>query len=70
MKLLINAKIFPNNRSRSIIIKNNKIEFIGNQDDINISSKSLDIIDCKNNSVLPGLIDAHIHLFESISNLE
>jgi len=49
MKLLINAKIFPNNRSRSIIIKNNKIEFIGNQDDINISSKSLDIIDCKNN---------------------
>jgi hypothetical protein len=70
MKLLINAKIFPNNRSRSIIIKNNKIEFIGNQDDINISSKSLDIIDCKNNSVLPGLIDAHIHLFESVSNLE
>ena len=45
MKLLINAKIFPDNSSKSIIIKNNKIAFIGNQDGINISTKSLDIID-------------------------
>jgi len=70
MKLLINAKIFPNIQSKSILIKNNKIKFIGDLDDINISSKSLDIIDCENNSVLPGFIDSHIHLFESISNLE
>ena len=70
MKLLINAKIFPDNSSKSIIIKNNKIAFIGNQDDINISTKSLDIVDCKNNTVLPGFIDGHIHLFESVSNLE
>ena len=70
MKLLINAKIFPNIQSKSILIKNNKIKFIGDLDDINISSKSLNIIDCKNNSVLPGFIDSHIHLFESISNLE
>ena len=66
MKLLINAKIFPNIQSKSILIKNNKIKFIGDLDDINISFKSLDIIDCKNNSVLPGFIDSHIHLFESI----
>ena len=70
MKLLINAKIFPNIQSKSILIKNDRIKFIGDIDDINISSKSLDIIDCKNNSVLPGFIDSHIHLFESISNLE
>ena len=70
MKLLINAKIFPDNSSKSIIIKNNKIAFIGDQDDINISTKSLDIVDCKNNTVLPGFIDGHIHLFESVSNLE
>ena len=37
---------------------------------LNISSKLLDIIDCNNNSVLPGFIDSHMHLFESISNLE
>ena len=70
MKLLINAKIFPYYNSKSIIINNNKIEFIGDLEDINISSKSLDIIDCNNNTVLPGFIDSHIHLFESISNLE
>ena len=46
MKLLINAKIFPNIQSKSILIKNNKIKFIGALDDINISSKSLNIIDC------------------------
>ena len=70
MKLLINAKIFPYIHSKSILIKNNKIKFIGDLDDINISSKLLDIIDCNNNSVLPGFIDSHMHLFESISNLE
>ena len=70
MKLLINAKIFPYYNSKSIIINNNKIEFIGDLEDINISSKSVDIIDCNNNTVLPGFIDSHIHLFESISNLE
>ena len=57
MKLLINAKIFPYIHSKSILIKNNKIKFIGDLDDINISSKLLDIIDCNNNSVLPGFIE-------------
>ena len=70
MKLLINAKIFPDINSQSILIKNNKIEYIGNSDEINIPSKSLKIIDCESNSVLPGFIDSHMHLFESISNLE
>ena len=70
MKLLINAKIFPDINSQSILIKNNKIEYIGNSDEINIPSKSLKLIDCENNSVLPGFIDSHMHLFESISNLE
>ena len=70
MKLLINAKIFPDNNPKSIIIKNNIIKYIGDSRDINISTKSLDIIDCNNNSILPGFIDSHLHLFESISNLD
>ena len=70
MKLLINAKIFPFIHSKSILIKNNIIKFIGDLDDINISSKLLDIIDCNNNSVLPGFIDSHMHLFESISKFQ
>ena len=70
MKLLINAKIFPDNNPKSIIIKNNIIKYIGDSRDINISTKSLDIIDCNNNTILPGFIDSHLHLFESISNLD
>ena len=38
MKLLINAKIFPDNNPKSIIIKNNIIKYIGDSRDINIST--------------------------------
>jgi len=69
MKLLVNAKIFSSKRPQSILIQNEKIIFIGDFKDINISNDSLEIIDCKNNSVLPGFIDGHCHPFETISNL-
>ena len=69
MKLLVNAKIFSSKKSQSILIQNEKIIFIGDSKDINISCESLEIIDCKNNSVLPGFIDGHCHPFETISNL-
>ena len=69
MKLLVNAKIFSSKKSQSILIQNEKIIFIGDSKDINISCESLEIIDCENNSVLPGFIDGHCHPFETISNL-
>ena len=68
MKLLVNAKIFPSTKSQSILINKNKIIFIGDETEINISLNTSDIIDCNNNTVLPGFIDAHCHPFEIISN--
>ncbi len=70
MKLLSNAKIFPSLKSQSILIDKGKIIFIGDKNKINFSLKDLDIIDCENNSILPGLIDGHCHPLEVVSNIE
>ena len=70
MKLLSNAKIFPSLKSQSILIDKGKIIFIGDKNKINFSLKDLDIIDCENNSILPGLIDGHCHPLEVVSNME
>ena len=69
MKLLVNAKIFPSNKSQSILINKNKIIFIGDRKEINISLNASDIINCNNNTVLPGFIDGHCHPFEIVSNM-
>ena len=69
MKLLVNAKIFPSTKSQAILIDNNKIIFIGEKTKINISLNSSDIIDCNDNTVLPGFIDGHCHPFEIVSNM-
>ena len=69
MKLLVNAKIFPSTKSQAILINKNKIIFIGEKTKINISLNSSDIIDCKDNTVLPGFIDGHCHPFEIVSNM-
>ena len=70
MKLLSNAKIFPSLKSQSILIDKGKIIFIGDKNKINFSLKNLDIIDCENKSILPGLIDGHCHPLEVVSNME
>ena len=69
MKLLVNAKIFPSTKSQAILINQNKIIFIGEKTKINISLNSSDIIDCNDNTVLPGFIDGHCHPFEIVSNM-
>ena len=69
MKLLTNAKIFPSLNSESILIDKGKIIFIGDKNKINLSLNDLDIIDCENKSILPGLIDGHCHPLEVISNM-
>ena len=74
MKILIkNAAIVTQNKKREyiskgfIVIKNDKLEKIieGNPRDRDIK-KSDKIIDAKGMIVLPGLVNAHIHLGESI----
>ena len=66
MKLLVNAKIFPSTKSQAILINKNKIIFIGEKTKLNISLNSSDIIDCKDNTVLPVVIDGHCHPFEIV----
>lgn len=74
MRILIkNAFIITQNKRRDyiskgfIMIKNDKFEKIieGNPTDKDIE-KSNKIIDAKNMAVLPGFINAHVHLGESI----
>ena len=54
-RILVNGKVYVKN----ILIKNGKISKITNKE-----PKSENIIDAKNNFVLPGLIDAHVHFRE------
>ncbi len=62
--LIINAKIVTMEDKTYdngyILIKDNKIENIGDMQDINITSDN--IIDAQGGLVLPGFIDAHSHL--------
>lgn len=56
---LIDGKSDEVKRNAFILVKGNKIERVGNFE----IPKSADIIDLSNMTVLPGLIDAHVHLF-------
>lgn len=69
MIALINGKIysFPNIRKKfeALIIKNKKIDFIGSNKEVlkKINKiRNVEIIDLKGKTVLPGLIDTHVHL--------
>jgi len=74
MRILIkNAFIITQNKKREniskgfIIVKNNKFEDIGSEDYRKEDTKKFDkIIDARNLVVLPGLINSHVHLGESI----
>ena len=62
MSLLIkNCRILANNKfySKNILIRNGKISKITNKE-----PKSEKVIDAKNNFVMPGAIDVHVHLRE------
>ncbi|MBI2655647.1 dihydroorotase [Candidatus Woesearchaeota archaeon] len=54
-RIVVNEKVY----SKNILIKNGKISKITNKE-----PKADKIIDVKNNLVLPGLIDAHVHMRE------
>ena len=49
-----------------IIVRNNVIEAVGDANRINIPSGAIEI-DLSNSTILPGLIDAHVHLTSDAS---
>jgi predicted amidohydrolase YtcJ len=65
--ILINANIYTLDNSMykpdAIIVRENKIFDLGKSEEILSKYKSDKIIDLKGKTVLPGLIDAHAHMF-------
>ena len=73
-KVFFNADIFTNNqenfRPDSIVVEGNSISWIGNFQDLNISNyNNPEFIDCRNNSLLPGFIDSHMHFLAYCTSL-
>jgi predicted amidohydrolase YtcJ len=74
----INANIVTLNphrpRARWIVINDERITFIGEQDDLNKNLLSnTKVIDCNGKTIIPGFIDAHLHiraLAESLVTLD
>ena len=52
-------------RDGVILIDGDKIELIGTKKEVDIPLNT-EIIDCSNNTILPGLIDPHRHLCGSM----
>ena len=76
-RLLANATIITVNKSREVIlngailIENGRITALGKTSDL-VNQPSLnekgevDIIDCKNRIIIPGLVNTHAHLAQSL----
>lgn len=65
--LFHNAKILTGTQTDckfdSLLVQNNKIIKLGSFEDCkSLSSENVQLIDCKQNSLLPGFIDAHNHI--------
>ena len=71
-KLFINGEIYSMKKEgekfQSLGIKDGKIIFLGTNDEVkNVSSKEL--IDLKGKMMIPGMADAHLHLYAYCQNL-
>ena len=71
-KLFINGEIYSMKKEgekfQSLCVKDGKITFLGTNDEAkNISSKEL--IDLKGKMMIPGMADAHLHLYAYCQNL-
>src|SRR5690554_3799265 len=65
---LKNAKIIRNDLSyaNALVIDNNKIVYVGDEHNAqHFIDNQTHIIDCKNNLVLPGFNDSHLHLLKT-----
>jgi len=66
-RLLINAKVYTVNPKQpwaeAVAVRGNKIIFVGSRVDANkIINASTEIIDCKGQFLMPGLIEGHGHI--------
>jgi len=77
LRLLTNATIVTVNKSREIIldgailVENGRITALGKTSDLmdgvnQNGNRDLDIIDCKNKIIIPGLVNTHAHLAQSL----
>ncbi|KAI4661858.1 uncharacterized protein J4E78_004648 [Alternaria triticimaculans] len=77
LRLLTNATIVTVNKSREIIldgailVENGRITAIGKTSDLidqvnHSENRDLDIVDCKNKIIIPGLVNTHAHLAQSL----
>jgi predicted amidohydrolase YtcJ len=67
--IILNANVITLNskqpRAEAIAIENEKIVAVGSNEQIlTHKSKNTETIDCKNKTVVPGLVDCHIHMLE------
>lgn len=68
-KVYKNAKVYSvlldgsEVHAEAVAIKDDKFVYIGDNNQVNdYIDKSTEVIDCKGNSIIPGLTDAHLHI--------
>ena len=54
----------------AILIKDNKIEYVGPEDSLKIPSAKIRRIDAEDGYLLPGFVDTHVHIMEEGFRLE
>lgn len=70
--VILNGKLltFDGADAEALAIKNGIITAVGTNDDIRDFAGNARVIDAQGNTVLPGFIDSHVHLFQGAAELE
>ncbi|MCC6802798.1 MAG: amidohydrolase family protein [Anaerolineae bacterium] len=55
--------------SAAVLIDDNKIRSVGTADSISLPNADITIIDAKGGTILPGLIDTHVHITMEVGNM-
>ncbi|MGR9396404.1 amidohydrolase (plasmid) [Rhizobium leguminosarum] len=70
--IVINAKIFTGSRAQpeasALAVKNGRIYSVGSDADIlGLKNSNTEIIDARSRTLIPGIIDAHIHVLNDLA---
>ena len=70
--IVINAKIFTGNRAQpeasALAVKKGRIYFVGSNEDIlGLKNSKTKVIDARSHRLIPGIIDAHIHVLNDLA---